>query len=91
MENQPPKTLHKIEDKSKLMNLYLDQFTEPFIRSEINEIIRINRKIEPNKRVQSKKITCKESLLFVSRHGEPIGYTLSEDLQNKLKTIEVDS
>ncbi len=91
--NQPnqPQILHKIEDKKNLMALYVNQLPEPLIRSEINEIITINRKLEPSTKVMAKRISLKESLMFIDRHGEPLGYTLSEDLQNKLKSIEVDN
>lgn len=90
MEINQPKTLHKIEDKKKLMELYVNQLPEPLIRSEINNIIIVNRKLEPTTKVCSKRISLKESLMFIDRHGEPLGYTLSEDLQNKLKSIEVE-
>lgn len=90
MELNQPKTLHKIESKSVLMTLYVNQLPEPLIRSEINEIIRINRKLEQETKVCSKRISLKEALMFIDRHGEPIGYSLSEDLKNKLKSIEVE-
>ncbi|MFN3908268.1 MAG: hypothetical protein ACK4JX_04475 [Flavobacterium sp.] len=83
------KILHYIRNKKELTALYLSQFTEEFIREEINDIIRMYRpSYTIGMRVCANRISDQEFLQFVEFHGVPSGYILSEEMQIKLKYLK---
>jgi hypothetical protein len=80
------KTLHYIRNKKELQELYLSQMPESHIRAEINEILNQTRTSIPlGMRIHLKNITTKEAIIFIEQNGTPDGYTLSDELQLKLK------
>ncbi len=81
------KKIYKIEDKQRLQQLYASQFTASFIRAEINDIIRACRNIPLTEKVRTKRITFKETLLFIKQNGSPIGYELSEEIKIKIQEV----
>lgn len=81
------KTLFKIEDKQRLQELYLSQYSSRYIRNEINDIIRACRNISPNEYLATKRISTREALCFIKQNGVPNGYMLSEELQEKMKLV----
>lgn len=78
------KTLTRISCKKQLKDLYINQFSESFIRAEINEIISECRASTSN---YEQRISMKEALIFISRHGEPIGFELSNEMKIKIKEV----
>lgn len=74
--------------KSKLSNMYRNQYTDAQIRKNINTIISDNRKNEPEykeliesgKSLSVQKIRDKEFQEFVAIYGYPKGYAKSEKI-----------
>ena len=77
------KILKPIKTKKDLFSLYLSQYSEKNIRAYINDIIQQYR---PKANVFCKNVSRQEFLTFVELYGLPNGYTLSEELQNEIKT-----
>ncbi len=77
------KILKHIKTKKELYSLYLSQYSEKNIRTYINDIIQQYR---PKANAYCKNLSCQEFLTFVELYGLPNGYTLSEELQNEIKT-----
>ena len=77
------KILKPIKTKKDLFSLYLSQYSEKNIRAYINDIIQLYR---PKANAYCKNVSRQEFLTFVELYGLPNGYTLSEELQNEIKT-----
>ena len=77
------KILKPIKTKKDLFSLYLSQYSEKNIRAYINDIIQQYR---PKANAYCKNVIRQEFLTFVELYGLPNGYTLSEELQNEIKT-----
>ena len=77
------KILKPIKTKKDLFSLYLSQYSEKNIRTYINDIIQQYR---PQANAYCKNVSRQEFLTFVELYGLPNGYTLSEELQNEIKT-----
>ena len=77
------KILKPIKTKKDLFSLYLSQYSEKNIRAYINDIIQQYR---PKANSYCKNVSRQEFLTFVELYGLPNGYTLSEELQNEIKT-----
>ena len=77
------KILKPIKTKKDLFSLYLSQYSEKNIRAYINDII---QKYRPKANAYCKNVSRQEFLTFVELYGLPNGYTLSEELQNEIKT-----
>jgi len=77
------KILKPIKTKKDLFSLYLSQYSEKNIRAYINDIIQQYR---PKANAYCKNGSRQEFLTFVELYGLPNGYTLSEELQNEIKT-----
>lgn len=87
MENTNLKVLTQIRDKSHLQELYGSQYSQRFIRNEINEIIQEKRGLPKGMIIVCKKISIQEALIFIQQNGIPKGYVLSEELKLKLKEL----
>ncbi len=70
---------NNINTKRKLVNLYLNQFSEKKIRQYIRAIIQDFR---PND-VNCRNISVKEVSEFINIYGKPIGYEVSEFLKTE--------
>jgi DNA-directed RNA polymerase specialized sigma subunit len=80
------KILNYIRNKKELQELYLSQMAELYIRNEINQILRETRmSIPAGMRMNFKNITTREAIIFIEQNGTPDGYTLSDELNIKLK------
>ena len=77
------KILKPIKTKKDLFSLYLSQYSEKNIRAYINDIIQQYR---PKANAYCQNVSRQEFLTFVELYGLPNGYTLSEELQNEIKT-----
>jgi hypothetical protein len=79
------KTLSAIRNKSQLQDLFISQYSRPYISNEINEILKTTRpNVPPAMRLFAKNISQLEGLMFVYRNGLPDGYMLSDELKEKL-------
>lgn len=87
MENSNLKVLTHIRDKKHLQELYGSQFSQRFIKNEINEIIQEKRALPKRMIIVCKKISIQEALVFIQQNGVPKGYILSEELKIKLKEL----
>ncbi|MBS7231717.1 hypothetical protein KHA90_11835 [Flavobacterium psychroterrae] len=80
------KTLHYIRKKAELQDLFRSQYSEDYIRKEIQEIIRETRKNStPGSRLFAKMISTQELIIFIDRNGKPDGYLLSDELKSMLQ------
>jgi uncharacterized pyridoxamine 5'-phosphate oxidase family protein len=80
------KTLHYIRKKADLQELFRSQYSEVYIRKEIQEIIMETRKNStPGSRLFAKMISTQELIIFIDRNGKPDGYLLSDELKILLK------
>ncbi|WP_269223893.1 hypothetical protein [Flavobacterium sp. IMCC34518] len=80
------KILNYIRNKKELQELYLSQMAELYIRNEINQILRETRmSIPAGMRMNFKNITTREAIIFIEQNGTPDDYTLSDELNIKLK------
>lgn len=77
------KILKPIKTKKDIFSLYLSQYSEKNIRTYINDIIQQYR---PKANAYCKNVSRQEFLTFVELYGLPNGYSLSEELQNEIKT-----
>ncbi|WP_281239727.1 hypothetical protein [Flavobacterium praedii] len=83
------KILNYIRNKKELQELYLSQMAELYIRNEINQILRETRmSIPAGMRMNFKNITTREAIIFIEQNGTPDGYTLSDELNIKLKEYQ---
>lgn len=76
------RTLNYVRNKAQLQDLFRSQFSEDYIRKEIQEIIRETRKnITEGARLFAKMISTQELIIFIDRNGKPDGYLLSDELK----------
>ncbi|WP_374173902.1 hypothetical protein [Flavobacterium tructae] len=76
------KTLNYVRNKAQLQDLFRSQFSEDYIRKEIQEIIRETRKnVTEGARLFAKMISTQELIIFMDRNGKPDGYLLSDELK----------
>ncbi|MBS7230195.1 hypothetical protein KHA90_04085 [Flavobacterium psychroterrae] len=76
------KTLNYIRNKAQLQDLFRSQFSEDYIRKEIQEIIKETRKnVTEGARLFAKMISTQELIIFMDRNGKPDGYLLSDELK----------
>ncbi len=76
---QQQSTLKKLPysvTKSQLVAMYKDNIALHRIRTGINDIIRKNRKLDPDNTVQYKFVEHTELMLFIEEYGLPEGFEL---------------
>ncbi len=82
---------NNIRNKKALVKLYIGQYRERYILSEINIIIKAERTgIPEEKRIMIKNISSKEALIFIWKYGAPDGFVLSQEMQIKLTELKRD-
>ncbi|SHM72140.1 hypothetical protein [Flavobacterium chilense] len=80
------KTLHYIRKKAELQDLFRSQYSEGYIRKEINKILNETRKNStPGSRLFAKMISTQELIIFIYRNGKPDGHILSDELKSLLQ------
>lgn len=74
MSEATKKAMPFATSKSKLIEMYGDQMSDNYIRTEINTIIVANRNLSHDKRPAVQKILHRELKEFVGTYGLPKGY-----------------
>ncbi len=82
-------TLTNIKSKEQLYQLfaYKSGWTIEELRAEINQIICKNRNMDMNVQPKVSLLRFNEVIIFLSKHGAPKGYKLSEEIEEKIKKL----
>lgn len=76
-----------IKTKQQLHDFYDFQMPAIEVTREIQEIVRKNRGIEPDRQERTKVLKPKEVLIFMIDNGYPNGYVPDEEIKIKIKEI----